>query len=224
DRLQVTHFVRNDSDMLWSGGLWGLTCTVPTPTTTYLVPLSNRSTWDTASMVLFKLWGGHAGAYDDPQFILTDDAVQIRSLGRENKRMFRAEAGLLALHDPARDVLFVKQAAYRRGAHYPMGCNLACYTGPDSFMVELETMSPFATLNPGETLEHVEYWQLSAAPAQAPTAARLISILTRPPDVRPLLRPHPGAGRLPRAFFRRPHAAHPLARPRQPHRGAHRLQ
>lgn len=173
-RFVLEHRVTNTGDMLWSGGLWGLTCTRPTPTSTYVIPLSDGTTWDTATMTFFKAWGGsHTGSYDDPQFQMAGDAVHVRALGAENKRAFRAAPGIVALHDPQRDVLFAKHAAWQRGANYPMESNLAIYTGEDSFMVEMETMSPLVTLKPGETLTHVETWILSAATRTVPSAARL---------------------------------------------------
>lgn len=174
DRLHVQHSVTNTSDMLWSGGLWGLTCTLPTPDTTYVVPLSDGSKWDTASVTLFRQWGGgHAGSYDDPQFTYSAESALVKSLGRENKRAYRTAAGIIALHDPSRDVLFAKCTPYQRGATYPLDSNLALYTGEKSFMVEMESMSPVATLKPGETLSHVETWCLTPAKPAVPSAAQL---------------------------------------------------
>jgi len=173
DRLRVRHFARNESDMLWSGALWGLTCTLPTPSTTYTIPLSDGTSWDTATMTFFKSWAGHTGAYDDPQFKLTADSLVVRSLGRENKRAIRAAAGIMAMHDRERDVLFAKRSPLITGAPYPVDSNLAIYTGPDSFMVEMESLSPTTTLRPGETHSHDEEWLLRAAPARRPEAEAL---------------------------------------------------
>jgi len=174
DRVRVRHFVRNESDMLWSGALWGLTCTVPTPTTTYTVPMSDGTNWDTSTMTFFKAWGGtHTGAYDDPQFKLTPEGLLIRALGQENKRALRTAPGIIAMHDRDRDSLFVKRAPWRTGASYPLESNLALYTGPDAFMVEMETMSPSVTLRPGEQHQHDEEWVLRAAGARRPNAAAL---------------------------------------------------
>lgn len=180
NRLTIEHRVDNVGNMLWSGGAWGLTCTLPTPTTTYVIPLSDASTWDTASMTFFKKWGGtHTGSYDDPQFTMTADAVRIRSLGSENKRAFRAAPGIIALHDAARDVLFAKRSEWQRGGVYPMDSNLAVYTGENSFMVEMETMAPLVTLKPGESATHVEEWVLGAATREVPTAGEVVKLFRR---------------------------------------------
>jgi hypothetical protein len=175
DRVELDHFARNTSDMLWSGGLWALTCTVPGAQTTYSIPLGDGSAWDYAAVIAFHTWGGgHGGAgYEDAQFSFTRDQFVLRPAGRENKRMLKADAGILAMHDPARGVLFAKQAPYCPAAHYPLGTNLAVYVGPDNFMVELESMGPFVTLKPGATVHHVETWVLRPAGARPPGATAL---------------------------------------------------
>ena len=174
DRIVVDHFVRNESDMLWSGGLWALTCTVPAKKSTYTVPLGDGSAWDYATIVAFREWGGgHGGVgFEDPQFRCTADAFVLRPAGRENKRMLKADAGLIALHDPVRRLLFAIKTEYDADGSYPLGTNLALYVGPKNFMVEMETMGPSATLKPGATLVHRETWLLADA-TTAPTSPAL---------------------------------------------------
>lgn len=180
DRVQIEHFATNTSDMLWSGGLWALTCTRPTATSTYLAPLGDGSDWDYATIVAFHTWGGgHGGhGYHDPQFSFTRDQLQLRPAGRENKRMLKADAGILALHDPARNVLFAKHSPYAPPGTYPLGTNLALYVGPDNFMVEMETMGPSLTLKPGETIRHLETWVLRPAGSRPPSSSALRRLFT----------------------------------------------
>lgn len=175
DRVVIEHFATNTGDMLWSGGLWALTCTRPTPSTTYVAPLGDGSRWDYATIVAFHTWGGgHGGhGFDDPQFAFTRDQLVLRPSGRENKRMLKADAGILALHDPARDVLFAKHTPYEPHGAYPLATNLALYVGPDNFMVEMETMGPSITLKPGETLRHTEAWVLRPAGSRPPSSSAL---------------------------------------------------
>lgn len=176
DRIEVAHTVHNASDMLWSGAIWALTCSRPSPDTTYHIPLGDESSWDYATIVAFRTWGGgHGGAgYEDPQFALTPDQFVLRPAGRENKRMIKADAGIIAMHDATRNVLFAKHAAYCPQAHYPLGTNLAVYVGPDNFMVEMESMSSFRTLKPGESLHHAETWILRpSSGGRPPTSAAL---------------------------------------------------
>lgn len=173
-RVTLDHFLRNESDMLWSGGLWTLTCTRPAGKSTYTIPLGDGSSWDYATIVAFRTWGGgHGGVgFDDPQFRCTDDAFVLSPSGRENKRMLKADAGIIAWHHPAEKLLFAKHAAYAPEGNYPLGTNLALYVGPKNFMVEMETMGAFATLKPGQQLKHRETWLLAAAKS-APTAKAL---------------------------------------------------
>ena len=174
DCIAIDHFVRNESDMLWSGGLWAITCTAPAQDARYLVPLGDGSSWDTATIVAFRTWGGgHGGVgFDDPQFQFTKDSFVLHPSGRENKRMLRADAGIIALHDPTQRLVFAKQAEYQPAGNYPLGTNLAVYVGPGNFMVEMESMGPTVTLKPGQVLAHRETWVLSTAKA-APTTDAL---------------------------------------------------
>jgi hypothetical protein len=175
NRIQVDNFVRNESDMLWSGGLWAITCTVPGAKSEYIAPLGDGSSWDYATIVTFRTWGGgHGGVgFADEQFATTKDAFVLRPSGRENKRMFKADAGVLALNDPGRGVLFAKHVAYQPGGDYPLGTNFALYVGPDNFMVEMESMAPVVTLKPGQSSTHTETWVLTTATQERPDNAGL---------------------------------------------------
>ncbi|MFQ6131681.1 MAG: hypothetical protein ACE5R4_06570 [Armatimonadota bacterium] len=55
--------------------------------------------------------------------------------------------------------MFLKKFRYVEGATYPdWGCSMELYTNAD--MLELETVGPLTTLEPGEEVEHVELWYL----------------------------------------------------------------
>jgi hypothetical protein len=57
------------------------------------------------------------------------------------------------------DRLFVKTFGYVAGATYPdLGSSIETFT--DGRMLELETLSPFAHVEPGGAIEHVEEWSL----------------------------------------------------------------
>ena len=174
DRLTIEHFVTNHSAMLWSGGLWAITSTLPAPGATYTVPLGDDSDWDYATIVAVRKWGHSQGrkTFHDPQFVLTDDAFHLVPGGVESKRMVKADAGIIGMHDPGQKLVFAKQAAYQPDANYPLGTNLALYTGKDNFMAEMESMGPFATLKPRQTLRHTENWVLADVKA-VPTAKSL---------------------------------------------------
>jgi len=57
------------------------------------------------------------------------------------------------------DILFVKQAAFQDGADYvDYGSSTECYCDPR--FLELETLGPRTTLEPGESVSHRETWRL----------------------------------------------------------------
>ncbi len=59
-------------------------------------------------------------------------------------------------------VCFLKRFDYFEGATYPDGgCAVEIYTNSNPNMLELETLGPLTTLEPGEGVEHVEHWFLS---------------------------------------------------------------
>lgn len=60
--------------------------------------------------------------------------------------------------------LFLKTFPLVKGAAYPDGgCNFETFTNAD--MLEIESLGPLATLQPGESTSHPEIWHLAEAPA-----------------------------------------------------------
>ncbi len=107
--------------------------------------------WDLVSVVIPRSWGGnHTSRLDDERFRYARDALEVRSLGREGKRLLHAPRGTLEMFDRRRGT-FSKRATYVPDARYPLATNVAVYLGPASFMVELETMSPIVTLLRGRS-------------------------------------------------------------------------
>jgi hypothetical protein len=163
NRVEIDNSVANRGNLLFSGGVWPLTCTVPSENTTYAIPLGDDSPWDYCKVVMFRRWETHTGGYDDDQFTFTSDMLLLTPKGKENKRMVQAVKGIIAMNDPERDILFAKKAPYFRDLTYPQDCNIAIYTGPESFMVEMETMGAEKMLKPGESMSHTETWVLTSA-------------------------------------------------------------
>jgi len=172
--FEVNNFVVNTGDLLYSGGVWALTCSLPSPETTYGVTIGDGSNWDSFNMVHFREWAGHGqGGFADDQITVREDLVHVAPRGVENKRMLLSHDGIIGMSDPARGLTFAKQCGYEAGGNYPLGCNIAFYIGPDNFMVEMETMGPEHTLKPGEDLHHVETWVLHDAAVSLDDAAGL---------------------------------------------------
>ena len=60
--------------------------------------------------------------------------------------------------------LFLKRAQARAGLEYPdFGCSVEMFT--NAAMLEVETLGPMETVEPGGTVEHVEQWSLHRAPS-----------------------------------------------------------
>lgn len=175
DRLRVVNWLVNEGSLLYGCGLWALTCTLPGPETCYVVPLGDGSSWDTATITVFRTWTGHgSGSFSEAgQFTLGDDAYLLRPRGIETKRMVRAEAGRIVMSDPGRGCSLAISSPLQVDAVYPVNANVALYVGPDNFMVEMETMGPQATLKPGGRVEHVQEWRLVDHAIEASGAAAL---------------------------------------------------
>ncbi len=160
-RLQVDNVVKNNSDMLFSAGIWALTCTLPSADCQYLIPLGDDSSFNTATITLFKEWAGHGQkTFADDQFVITDDCMVLTPGAKENKRMLNTAASCLALNDRQRDVALLIKTDYEPQATYPANANIALYVGNDNFMVEMETMGALACVKPGQTLSHRQYWYM----------------------------------------------------------------
>lgn len=175
--VQVDSFVLNAGDMLYSGGVWTLTCTIPTAGTRYAVPIGDGSSWNAYTTVAFNQWGGHGvGGFNDDQFEIGSDLLVVNPKGIENKRMLQSHAGIIAMSDPVNQVTFAKKAEYMRSRAYPLNCNTAVYIGPDNFMVEMEMMGPEETIKPGEDLIHRETWLLEPGAVEFDSAATLANL------------------------------------------------
>jgi hypothetical protein len=74
--------------------------------------------------------------------------------------------------------LFVKHAPYDPEAnYYDLGSSSECYCN-DQFL-ELETLGPITTLASGETISHLETWELFADVERPETEADLASLVTK---------------------------------------------
>lgn len=178
DRLRLDHFVTNEGNMLWSGGAWSITSTVPVGGAQYIVPLGDGSRWDYATVVAVRTWGDSQGAktFQDDRFAFTADSFRLDPVpGLENKRMIKADPGVIGMHSPGLGLLFAKHTAYDPAGNYPLGTNTALYVGPKSFMVEMEMMGPMGTVKPRHTVRHAETWVLRDA-KQAPTTSQLVGL------------------------------------------------
>ena len=166
--FEVQNFVTNVGDMLYAGGIWALTCTVPSMDCVYAIPIGDTSPWNTTTMVLFDRWAGHGHAgFSDPQVKVTNTYVHVTPAGLETKRMVQSRLGIIAMVDRGAGFTFVKRAKYNPAGQYPGGCNTAFYVGPANFMVEMETMGPQSVMRTDETVVLTEQWALTPDVSEA---------------------------------------------------------
>lgn len=72
--------------------------------------------------------------------------------------------------------LFVKYASFQIEASYPdYGSSSECYS--NSQFLELETLGPLQEIQPGDSIQHVETWQLFHAPARPENEADAIRLV-----------------------------------------------
>jgi hypothetical protein len=160
--FEITNFLTNTGDMLYSGGVWSITCSNPKGGKKYGIPLGDRSqAWDLIQILFPRAWAGHNSRLDDPQITYNQDFLLVDPQGVETKRMVMAPQGVIAWTWPEKKMSFIKKAEYDQTGQYPLNCNLAFYVGPDNFMLEMEAMGPMQTLLPGQTVSLKETWKIT---------------------------------------------------------------
>ena len=120
--------------------------------------------------------GGHGPAADDrpgrrrgtaarpavcPRFLAGEEAIEIvtQPIARPFKLGYLNHAGWLAYRYGG--VTFTKRWTPRPAQrHVDFGCNAEVYTNDRH--LELETLGPLVRLSPGESVEHVEAWEVGA--------------------------------------------------------------
>jgi hypothetical protein len=159
--FRVESFITNAGQLLYSGGVWALTCTNPAGGKQYGIPFGKpNQAWDTIHLVIPRCWAGHTTLVNDPQISLNEEFMIFNPQGIEAKRVLRAPHGIIAMSDYSQGVSFIKQSPFNPRGQYPLGCNLAVYVAPGNFMVEMETCGEEATLLPGDTITNAEVWKL----------------------------------------------------------------
>ena len=133
------------------------------------------------------LW--HFTRMNDPRFTWGDRLIQLRedaSVQCKQKLGLRNARRWAAYH--LGDQLFIKTFELFSGAAYPdYGSNCELYTQPG--FLEIETLGPLTRLEPGQAVDHVEYWRLwngVALPREEPqllsALAPFLSALAFPPS------------------------------------------
>ncbi|MDR3052008.1 MAG: hypothetical protein LBU67_09865 [Oscillospiraceae bacterium] len=159
--LQVTNFVTNTGDLIYSGGVWSPTCVAPDGKT-LRIPLGlPNSSWDIVRIVIPRVFAGNTSTLQDDQCRFEGNDLVVTPRGRVLKRACGALQGKVILDGGG--LRFTKYAPYDKRLRYPFeGCNTAVFVGAENWMAELETFGGESEIPPGETIENTEYWSLAA--------------------------------------------------------------
>lgn len=165
--FRIAHRLANEGPFLAPpAAIWGLTCVRPAGVCAFPWR-SGPERWSVASLKIWAAWADHGSNLESPQWVPTNDLFEAHPTGEEGKAGTFADRGWIAQWTG--EATFVKQSMPRRDAQYPDGgCNLEMYTC--GHFIEMETLSPLATLGPGETLEHEERWHVSRPIARSSAA------------------------------------------------------
>ncbi len=106
---------------------------------------------------LFALWP--YSRWGDPRFRPGEEAIEIDALpiAQPFKLGYMNRAGWMAYRYG--NVTFIKRWTPRlEQPHVDFGCNAEVYAGERH--IEMESLGPLTRLSPGETVEHVEEWEI----------------------------------------------------------------
>ena len=173
-RITLHHILKNEG--LWSINLsaWAITqfplggtAFLPQNTASVdpdgLLPNRNLALWSYTSL-------------SDPRISIADDVITIKARAAlpPLKIGYANNAGWIAyLRD---SILLIKYFFPQPDMPHPdFGCNTESYCG-DQF-IELETLSPLATLDPGKSLRHTEIWEVISKIPPSPTFHDLVQLV-----------------------------------------------
>lgn len=157
-RVQVTHVLENATNHAVRVAAWALTQVAPGGVAVLPLPSgeSDGAQLPNRNVVLWPYT-----SVDDPRFELTDDAIRVAANGDDRllKVGYLNRSGAVSYE--LDNVVFQKSFQPEPHAeHVDLGCNVEVYTRA-SFL-ELETLTPLHDVSPGESIEHVEEWELVA--------------------------------------------------------------
>ncbi|HUR37721.1 MAG TPA: hypothetical protein VM009_07880 [Terriglobales bacterium] len=160
-KVRVSHFIANRSERPIHLAPWALT--VMRPGGCVIMPLppgaphGSEHLQSVASLALWSYTDLTAGCWQlGPQYLQFDQRLAAASRFGMQKLGLRNPAGWGAYLNGGH--LFIKAIAWRESAYPDLGSNFETFAN-DKF-IELETLGPEATLTPGQSTGHVEYWGL----------------------------------------------------------------
>lgn len=160
--VRLVHSITNHAQVPAQLAVW--TPTVMRPGGRAILPLPPRAAMDKnhfQSVSPLTLWS--FTDFTDSRWALGQEFLQLIQQEHPTGRFPEQMSGIFS---PAEwgvyvrsGCVFLKRAKVVPGAQYPdFGCNFELFT--NSEFLELETLGPLVTLQPGKTAQHVEHWWL----------------------------------------------------------------
>jgi hypothetical protein len=170
--VRVEHEVRNTGASAITTACWAITQVPPRGEAWVPFPVGdlNGPYLPNRAIVLWPY-----SSLGDDRLTLTDDLAVVRgvagSWGR-TKVGTQRQRGWIAWRDGG--TVLVIEAAEEPGVYGDMGAATQCYSCGD--FVELETISPAVTLEPGAAVEHVQTWRIAAVDPAADRGTVIASL------------------------------------------------
>ncbi len=155
--VQLTHTLTNETSLPQSVAPWALSVMAPGGIALLPQPPLGEHPRDLLPNRAVILWA--FSDTTDPRFHLGKHFISLRHDAKRQPFKF----GLTHRENWAAyllgDQLFTKTVAFIEGAAYAdFGCNYESFTNQD--MLEVETLGPLVTLAPGDSITHLENWNL----------------------------------------------------------------
>lgn len=159
-KVCLTHRLTNRGMWPIEVAAWALTIMNGSDGGEVILPQEPYIAWGEALLPARPMVLWHYTDLSDPRWKIGPKYIRLRAdanMSEPQKVGIANKQGWAAFHH--KGTLFIKSVAYKSGASYPdYGCNNETYTAGE--FIELETLSPLCHLEPGETVEHIEYWWL----------------------------------------------------------------
>lgn len=157
----VENFIKNEGNLIYSGGVWSPTCIVP-ENTRIVIPLGEDNvSWSAVRIVIPTRFAGNKVLINDKQVKCTEEEMIIVPDGVLTKRCVCAPKGTIYCEFNNQKIRFTKHSDYDKKGQYQMyGCNIAAFVATDNLMAEMETYGCEQPVIPDETITNKEIWTL----------------------------------------------------------------
>ncbi len=154
----VTHRLRNTNPWPVEMAPWALT--VMTTETRAIIPMPPRGKHPQDLLPANTLTIWPYTNMGDPRWHWSEKYITLQQIpGAANPQKFGASLADNWIAGYCHSQLFVKRFSHTPKMTYPdCNCHIEVFTNDE--MIELETLGPLTKLEPGATIEHIEYWYL----------------------------------------------------------------